>query len=91
VKRTAHNSAASRWYHRNKEKARAIQRATYHKAQARLAAHKLKEGCSVCGYNKCSLALHYHHIHGKAVSDETILVCSNCHYEIHEKGAESDD
>lgn len=57
--------------------------------------------CEICGYNKCSRALQFHHtepekkdfqISGKSLSfnklknevDKCILVCSNCHAEIHE-------
>lgn len=57
--------------------------------------------CELCGYNKCSTSLHFHHknpnekdfsISGKSLSfeklkkevDKCILVCSNCHGEIHE-------
>jgi 5-methylcytosine-specific restriction endonuclease McrA len=57
-------------------------------------------GCSVCGYKKSLMALHFHHIgpkrgevssmlgySRKALKEEVrncILVCSNCHCEIHE-------
>ena len=58
-------------------------------------------GCSVCGYKKSLLALHFHHV-GPKVNEVSkmfgysrkslkreirncILVCSNCHCEIHDK------
>lgn len=57
-------------------------------------------GCSVCGYKKSLMALHFHHTgpkknevskmfgySRKSVKEEIrncILVCSNCHCEIHE-------
>ena len=57
-------------------------------------------GCSLCGYKGCLRALHFHHVEpnkeltlssGKgswpAVKREVqkcIVVCSNCHAEIHE-------
>ena len=57
-------------------------------------------GCSVCGYKKSFMALHFHHIgpkkgevskmlgySRKSLKEEVkncILVCSNCHCEIHE-------
>lgn len=37
--------------------------------------------CSRCGYTGTSLDRH--HIYGRKVSDETILLCANCHREIH--------
>lgn len=55
--------------------------------------------CSKCGYNKCDAALEFHHIEGKDREpakliagswkklqpelDKCILVCANCHREIH--------
>jgi hypothetical protein len=61
-------------------------------------------GCSICGYKKSLMALHFHHtgpkkkeVSGmltysrKALKEEVrncILVCSNCHCEIHENEQE---
>ena len=56
--------------------------------------------CQICGYNKCSAALEFHHIDPnkkdftisggtksfeklKPEVDKCIMVCSNCHKEIH--------
>jgi hypothetical protein len=55
--------------------------------------------CCICGYNKCAAALDFHHIKKKSFAigtrgglslnklkkeaDKTILVCKNCHAEIH--------
>ena len=57
--------------------------------------------CEICGYNKCIIALEFHHLdptqkdfnigNGNVVAfekakeevDKCILVCSNCHREIH--------
>ncbi len=67
---------------------------------------KYKGGaCSICGYNKSSVALTFHHLHNQAKeydisvkignrysleflkkeADKCILVCENCHREIHQK------
>ena len=61
-------------------------------------------GCSVCGYKKSLSALHFHHMHSKkfplsqmhgysrkSVKEEIrkcILVCANCHSEIHDRKRE---
>ena len=58
-------------------------------------------GCAICGYNKCNAALDFHHVEKsnkkfrftRCLSDEhtieefhkCILLCSNCHREIHAK------
>ena len=65
--------------------------------------HKLKNGCSICGYKKSARALQYHHTGDKEASiarlvtqgaalqrifeeiDNCILVCANCHFEIHKE------
>jgi 5-methylcytosine-specific restriction endonuclease McrA len=58
--------------------------------------------CEICGYDKCTRALEFHHknpkekdfqISGKSLSfdklkvevDKCMLVCSNCHCEIHDE------
>ena len=58
---------------------------------------KIEQGCSICGYNRNSAALEHHHIGGKdgaiTAADwyrgrteelkKCVLVCRNCHTEIH--------
>ena len=58
--------------------------------------------CEICGYNKSTAALHFHHVNPKEKDftisrksysferlkkevDKCIMVCSNCHSEIHEE------
>lgn len=62
-------------------------------------------GCTICGYNKCNSALHFHHVIPEdkkfAVSasnmgyvdftdelNKCILLCANCHREMHCKDDE---
>lgn len=40
-----------------------------------------KNLCTQCGYE--GPAIDHHHIHGRKYSNETIVVCANCHREIH--------
>ena len=42
---------------------------------------EIERKCSRCGYS--GVALDGHHIHGRKNSNETILLCSNCHREYH--------
>lgn len=37
--------------------------------------------CCVCGYQ--GPALDSHHVHGRKNSDVTVLLCANCHREVH--------
>jgi len=61
--------------------------------------YKLYCGCKVCGYKKCAGALDFHHIKDKAFNiahavvrarhllkqeiRKCIVLCRNCHYELH--------
>lgn len=74
------------------------------KNRAFIKRYKSIYGCSVCRYKKSLGALHFHHIHSKkfslsrmhgysrkSVKEEMrkcILVCANCHSEIHDKERE---
>jgi ssDNA-binding Zn-finger/Zn-ribbon topoisomerase 1 len=50
-------------------------------AEVRPAKVKPEPVCSLCGYK--GPAIDRHHIHGRKNSDEIIIVCANCHREIH--------
>lgn len=57
------------------------------------------KSCIVCGYDKCELSLHFHHLYDKKFDvggnmnrswetikqelDKCVLLCSNCHGEVH--------
>lgn len=46
---------------------------------------KINSKCAKCGYD--GVSLDKHHVKGRKNSDETILLCANCHRELHmEKG-----
>jgi len=60
---------------------------------------KLRSGCMVCGYNKTSRALSFHHLKDKKIRlsgsrgskkdifeevKKCIILCCNCHMELHE-------
>lgn len=40
-----------------------------------------KDKCVRCGYQ--GPALDWHHIHGRKNSSKTIVLCANCHREVH--------
>lgn len=66
----------------------------------RIHEQKVSLGCSKCGYSKCGAALDWHHVDnnkerritirsyfsklGKIERTKCVLVCANCHREIHE-------
>lgn len=67
-------------------------------AREKLAIFKRSKGCSICGYSRCAAALHFHHVGGKdhqikardwaagredAEIAKCVLVCANCHFELH--------
>lgn len=70
------------------------------RAKKRYCVNYMGGRCTLCGYNRCLRALHFHHInpHEKdfdvsqmAYWDEIeeelekcVLLCANCHMEVHE-------
>lgn len=66
----------------------------------RVYVRNIKEKCFICGYDKCKTALEFHHVDEKAHAisrlmtaaqevidreiERCIVVCANCHREIHE-------
>ena len=62
--------------------------------------YKLSKGCAICGYNKCASALDFHHNGDKKFTigeksgcnletlkeeiEKCIVLCRNCHAELHE-------
>lgn len=56
--------------------------------------------CTLCGYNRCLRAMHFHHLnqhekdfdisqmyHWEEIEEELekcVLLCANCHMEVHE-------
>jgi len=68
--------------------------------------YKLSKGCSICGYNRCAAALDFHHPNDdkkysigkigtlktvKAEIKKCILLCANCHRELHDKERNNDN
>jgi hypothetical protein len=72
---------------------------------------KISRGCSICGYNRCSAALGFHHLDPttkkcspsrliagnrsiQAIDKEIakcIVICANCHMELHHGELELDN
>ena len=67
--------------------------------------YKLSKGCAICGYKKCASALDFHHNGNKEFNitrvesikkvkveiTKCIVLCRNCHSELHEKEREKND
>ena len=78
-------------------------RRSFVEGKRRILSEVFGDSCSICGYDKCSTALEFHHVDpsvkeqqpSKLINnystvermlkevDKCILVCSNCHREIH--------
>jgi len=62
TRKTKQAEYGRRWYERNKERRLAHNAAWRQKRVEWLAEYKVDTRCSVCGYNRCSAALDFHHI-----------------------------
>ena len=83
------------------EQHREYKRQDYRKRKKWLNGYKILKGCSICGYNRSPAALEFHHNGGKEFTigecssyglkrikkeiAKCIILCSNCHRELHEK------
>ena len=86
------------YYKENKEKVREKNNEYRNKIVQYVNNYKLLKGCAICGYNKCVSALEFHHrenkefhigqFHGnlkklKTEMGKCIVLCANCHRELH--------
>lgn len=82
---------------KDKEKLRESKKRKRYYVKQKINEYK-SDGCSLCGYNKCIDALEFHHVGEdkqieiskartyamlKREIEKCILVCANCHREIH--------
>ena len=92
-----------KYYQNNKKKILKKQNLKREKIRQYIRDYKLFKGCSVCGYNKCSAALDFHHEGEKELNiskaianrrslkiikeemEKCVVLCANCHREIHSK------
>ena len=96
----SHNCGKKAWYHKNLKRSREINKKQSLRIHAGFKNFKENLGCSICGYNKCGAALEFHHLRdklflinaniykskrGKKELEKCILLCSNCHAELHYK------
>ena len=89
------------WRKDNPKKVRERAKKYYKKRSQLISNYKLLKGCAICGYNKCASALCFHHNgdkkfdiamgHGvgfkelKKEVEKCVVICANCHAELHEK------
>ena len=87
----------------NPERCASWSKRFYDKRRKLISEYKLSKGCKVCGYNKCASALDFHHEGNKDSCmahllvykietiqkeiDKCIVLCANCHRELHFKGS----
>ena len=108
-KRPSRAAYARKWYAENKDRIAAKIKREVKRKIAIKRQRKMEAGgkCSICGYDRCLSALHFHHPNGdgkgenpsiilmyyrthkgtpvEEVIKKWVLVCANCHAEIHEK------
>ena len=86
---------------KNKEKIKKVEKQRRVSKKEYVEDYKLSKGCSICGYNRCAGALEFHHKENKDYTighnyslslerikkeiNKCIILCSNCHRELHEK------
>jgi len=52
----------------------------------------IKIKCEMCGYDKCKSSLHIHHKDSNHENNDIsniIVLCANCHFELHTKNIKS--
>jgi len=85
----------------NPEKTREYSKRRHKEKSQYIREYKLLKGCLICGYNKCADALCFHHNGNKEFCirdagrvslerlkkemEKCIVLCRNCHAELHEK------
>ena len=95
------NKYIKQWRKDNPKKARERAKKYYKKRGQWISNYKLLKGCSICGYKKCASALCFHHNgdkkfdiamgHGVSLKklkkevEKCVVICVNCHAELHEK------
>lgn len=100
-------SYSKKYYHKEGVKEQKLEQHKKWLLENKIKAIEYKGGkCAMCGYNKCTSALEFHHLdpsikeynkdsrglnrrrsfdNSKNELDKCILVCANCHREIHYK------